>query len=94
LLSLTLDIAIISLDPGQVWFCRRRTNGRRLCQQLHRSPARPASAHAGAESQLPALQHQFPDQKTLAQELIKRGWLTMFQANQIAKGKGQDEAIG
>ncbi len=41
-------------------------------------------------NQLPALQQQFPDIKTLGQELIRRQWLTLFQANQVGKGRGQE----
>ncbi len=37
---------------------------------------------------LAALQRQFPDLKPLANELVRRGWLTAFQANQVAAGKG------
>ncbi len=44
---------------------------------------------AEQSNQLPALQQQFPDIKMLGQELVRRGWLTRFQANQVAAGKGQ-----
>src|SRR5262249_18509215 len=39
-------------------------------------------------SQLDALRKQFPELKAFVQELIRRGWLTAFQANQFAAGKG------
>ncbi len=45
---------------------------------------------AGQRSQLAALQQQFPDAKALARELIDRGWLTQFQAKQLAAGKGRE----
>jgi serine/threonine protein kinase len=40
--------------------------------------------------QLPSLLQQLPDVKSLGQELIRRGWLTPFQANQLARGKGKE----
>src|SRR5947209_659602 len=40
--------------------------------------------------QLPALQ----DPKALAGELIRRGWLTPYQANQLLQGKGQELLLG
>lgn len=36
----------------------------------------------------------FPETKALAQELIKRNWLTPFQANFLLKGKAQDLVLG
>jgi tRNA A-37 threonylcarbamoyl transferase component Bud32 len=44
--------------------------------------------------ELPALQERFPDPKPLAGELIRRGWLTPFQANRLLQGKGQDLLLG
>ncbi len=44
--------------------------------------------------QLPALQAQFPTVPALARELVKRGWLTPFQANQLARGRGAELALG
>ena len=41
-----------------------------------------------------ALEPSFPDPKTLAGELIRRGWLTPFQANKLLQGKGQDLVLG
>jgi eukaryotic-like serine/threonine-protein kinase len=38
--------------------------------------------------QLPALQRQFPDLGILAEELVQRGWLTVYQAKQLMAGKG------
>src|SRR4051812_30010069 len=40
------------------------------------------------------LQSRFPEAKALAGELIRRGWLTPFQANQLLQGKGQDLLLG
>jgi formylglycine-generating enzyme required for sulfatase activity/tRNA A-37 threonylcarbamoyl transferase component Bud32 len=45
---------------------------------------------AGLQTQLAGLQQQFPDVKALAQELIRCGWLTVFQASQVARGKGPE----
>jgi serine/threonine protein kinase len=45
---------------------------------------------AAQQAQLTGLQQQFPDVKPLAQELIRRAWLTVFQANQLARGKGHE----
>ena len=36
----------------------------------------------------------FPDPKALAKELIQRGWLTPYQANQLLNGKGQQLLLG
>src|ERR1043165_8327409 len=36
----------------------------------------------------------FPDPKSLAKELIQRGWLTAYQANQLLSGKGQELVLG
>jgi serine/threonine protein kinase/Leucine-rich repeat (LRR) protein len=41
-----------------------------------------------------ALQARFPEPKGLAGELIRRGWLTPYQANQVLQGKGQDLLLG
>jgi hypothetical protein len=40
------------------------------------------------------LQARFSDPKALAGELIKRGWLTPYQANQLLQGKGQELVLG
>jgi serine/threonine protein kinase len=40
------------------------------------------------------LQHQCADAKSLAKELIKRRWLTPFQAVQLLRGLGQDLILG
>jgi tRNA A-37 threonylcarbamoyl transferase component Bud32 len=37
---------------------------------------------------------QFPDAKTLAADLIRRGWLTPFQANQLLHGRGEELLLG
>jgi serine/threonine protein kinase len=33
---------------------------------------------------------RFPDPKALARELVKRGWLTVYQANQLFQGRGDE----
>lgn len=41
-----------------------------------------------------SLQDRFPEPKALAGELIRRGWLTPFQANQLLQGRGQELLLG
>src|SRR5260370_14644477 len=36
----------------------------------------------------------FPDPKALAGELIRRGWLTPYQANQLLQNKGGELFLG
>jgi serine/threonine protein kinase/Leucine-rich repeat (LRR) protein len=36
----------------------------------------------------------FPEAKALARELIRRGWLTPYQANQLLLGRGRDLLLG
>src|SRR5579884_4425386 len=40
--------------------------------------------------ELPALQARFPDARALAQELVRRRWLTPYQAGQLYHGHGRD----
>jgi serine/threonine-protein kinase len=40
------------------------------------------------------LQERFPDGKALARELLRRGWLTPYQANQLLQGHGDDLVLG
>jgi hypothetical protein len=35
-----------------------------------------------------------PDSRTLARELIRRGWLTPYQANQLFLGRGHELLLG
>ena len=44
--------------------------------------------------ELEALAGRFPDPKALAGELIRRGWLTPYQANQIFAGRGCELLLG
>src|SRR5262245_42244694 len=37
---------------------------------------------------------RFPDPKGLARELIQRGWLTPYQANQLLQGRGHGLVLG
>jgi serine/threonine protein kinase len=37
---------------------------------------------------------QFPDSRDLARELLRRDWLTAFQINQLANGRGADLVLG
>src|SRR5436305_1830372 len=41
-----------------------------------------------------SLQVQFPDPKALAAELIRRGWLSPYQANQLLQGRGKELLLG
>jgi WD40 repeat protein/serine/threonine protein kinase len=41
-----------------------------------------------------SLAGQFPDPKNLARELLKRGWLTPFQVNQVFQGKAKELVLG
>ena len=40
------------------------------------------------------LQQHFPEPRNLARELLKRGWLTAYQVNQLLQGRGQDLVVG
>lgn len=40
------------------------------------------------------LQGQFPEPQALAGELVRRGWLTSFQASQLLQGRGQHLVFG
>jgi serine/threonine protein kinase/Leucine-rich repeat (LRR) protein len=44
--------------------------------------------------ELKNFQGRFPDPKALARELMQRGWLTPYQANQLLQGKGQELVLG
>jgi Leucine-rich repeat (LRR) protein/tRNA A-37 threonylcarbamoyl transferase component Bud32 len=44
--------------------------------------------------ELPALVASFPDPKALAGELLRRGWLTPYQANQLLRGRGRELLLG
>jgi formylglycine-generating enzyme required for sulfatase activity len=45
-------------------------------------------------AELPQLQARFPQARALAHELVKRGWLTPYQANQILNGRVQELLLG
>jgi hypothetical protein len=40
------------------------------------------------------LSARFPDTQTLARELLRRGWLTAYQVNQVLQGQGKDLVLG
>jgi serine/threonine protein kinase len=46
------------------------------------------------QEELPQLQDQFPEARELAGELIRRDWLTPYQANQLFRGRGRDLVLG
>jgi serine/threonine protein kinase/Leucine-rich repeat (LRR) protein len=45
-------------------------------------------------TELTRLHARFPAPKALAKELLNRGWLTAYQANQLLKGRGPDLILG
>jgi len=45
-------------------------------------------------AELSTLQLRFSDPRLLAQELIRRGWLTPYQVNQLFLGRGSDLVLG
>jgi serine/threonine-protein kinase len=45
-------------------------------------------------AELASLQSRFPDPKALAIELIRRGWLTEYQARRLLHGRGQELVLG
>ncbi|MCE9565134.1 MAG: serine/threonine protein kinase [Planctomycetes bacterium] len=49
---------------------------------------------ADQKDQLPALLQQYPDVKSLGEELIRLGWLTSFQGNRLANGKSHELVLG
>jgi serine/threonine-protein kinase len=48
----------------------------------------------GQLEEVKRLQTSLPDPKALARELLRRGWLTAFQANHLLKGTGRDLLFG
>ena len=40
--------------------------------------------------ELKALEARFPEAEALVRELLERGWLTTYQANQLLQGKGDE----
>ncbi len=44
--------------------------------------------------ELPALQARFADPAGLVRELVRRGWLTPYQANQLVAGRGDSLLLG
>ncbi len=44
--------------------------------------------------ELHTLGTQLPDLRALARELVKRGWLTPYQVNQLVRGRGKDLLLG
>jgi serine/threonine protein kinase len=45
-------------------------------------------------AQLPSLLANFPEPKALAGELIRRGWLTAYQADLLLQGRGRELLLG
>src|SRR6266853_4597306 len=62
----------------------------RFVEALSQSTVLPAESR----EQLPDLLQRFENPRELAQELLRRGWLTAFQINLIAKGRGRELTLG
>src|SRR5262249_14294521 len=45
-------------------------------------------------AELKAFHAQSPDMRALARELVKRGWLSPYQVNQVVRGRGKDLVLG
>lgn len=45
-------------------------------------------------AEVASLGQRFPEAKALVRELLQRGWLSAFQANQLLQGRAQDLVIG
>jgi len=45
-------------------------------------------------SELPRLQVAFPEPRLLCKQLVQRGWLTAYQANQLLSGRGPELIMG
>src|SRR5262249_37826866 len=50
--------------------------------------------NSGQLNQLNAMRPSFKDSRALAGELIRRGWLTAYQGNQLLQGCGTELVIG
>src|SRR5690348_7135918 len=61
-----------------------------LSDELRRLPLLPP----GQLTELGRLQIQFPDPRHLARELLRRDWLTAYQANQLFRGRGAELILG
>jgi serine/threonine protein kinase len=48
----------------------------------------------GQLEELGKLQFQFPEPRALARELIRRGWLSPYQVNQVAQGRAAELVVG
>src|SRR5262245_47127605 len=62
----------------------------RLVETLQRHELLPPEQAA----QLPSVAERCLDRRVLAQELIRRGWLTPYQVNQIFLGREADLRLG
>jgi serine/threonine protein kinase len=61
-----------------------------LVDSLERYPL----LEAGQLEQVRRARDRFPHARALAQELLRRGWLTAFQANQLLRDRGADLVLG
>src|SRR5689334_22834541 len=61
-----------------------------LGDELRRLPLLPP----GRLAELGRLQIEFPDPHALARELLRRDWLTAYQANQLFRGRGSELLLG
>ncbi len=49
---------------------------------------------AAQKEELPRLESRFPRPRDLAQELVRRGWLTIYQGNQLLQGNAATLVLG
>ncbi len=63
----------------------------RLIDVLRHAPFLEPSQLAETEGDL---QDQYPEARDLARELVRRGWLTPFQANQVLQGRAAELVLG
>src|SRR5262245_15710972 len=61
-----------------------------IVQELSRGPL----LSMERRQELPLIQSSCADARDLARELLKRGWLTPFQINQLVQGHGRDLVLG
>ena len=72
---------------------RRHARGHR--RRSDRRPPPPSAAGAGPSStSWTVFEASFPAPRALAGELIRRGWLTPYQVNQLLQGRGRDLLLG
>src|SRR5262249_36253967 len=61
---------------------------------LNEQLARNRLLEPGQLGQISRWQARFSDPRSLARELLQRGWLTAYQINQLFQGNGRDLVLG